>query len=144
MNLTSYLGKNISQLLESEPFKHWSVERTVEDDLDERIIHYVFDKNGLELRCDCKDDVSAVFMFANEYKGFDQSLSEIPFCFTRQQVLDRLGVPSKSGERIDDPILGECGAWDRFTYPGSTIHIEYEVDADAISKITLIRNDIVS
>ena len=95
------------------------------------------------MRCDSDDNVSVIFLHSEEYNGFDESLFDIPFSLKREQVLRQFGTPSNSGEGISDPILGECGTWDRFTRPDLTIHVEYRTDADKINKITLIRSDVV-
>lgn len=139
--MTDYLGIHITIFLQQEPFTNWPVERSIEDDLDEQIIHYVFAEHGLELRCDCEDRISVIFLYADDYNGFDQSLLEIPF--SRSEVLEGFGTPTKSGLKVSDPILGEYGAWDRFTRSGHTIHVEYCVDSDRIKKLTLMRNDTV-
>lgn len=72
----------------------------------------------------------------------DIDLIALPFSFTRLQVIERFGPPSESGGRINDPILGEYGAWDRFARPGYAIHVEHRVDADRVKKITLMRADV--
>ena len=141
--MSSYLGKPASAMLADAAFKHWPVEKSFEDDLEEPIIQYVFPQHGLELRCDGDDKVSTIFLCADEFGGFDESLLDVPFSSNRQQVLERLGSPSKSGGKLSDPVLGEYGAWDRFARFGHEIHVEYKVDADRIKMITLIRADVV-
>src|SRR6266404_2189171 len=141
--LANYLGRPASVMLAASPFKLWPVEKSFEDELEQPIIHYVFPQHGLELRCDRDDNLSTIFLYSDEFNGFDESILEAPFSLTRQQVMERLGSPSKSGGKMSDPILGEYGAWDRFVRPGHTIHVEYRADADRIKKITLIRADVV-
>lgn len=143
MKMTDFVGGPVSRLLGSEPFKNWPVERTVEADLEERVVEYVFDGHGFEVNCDGDDNVTVVFLYAQEYGGFDHSLFEVPFSLTREEVLEHFGPPSKSGEKSVSPILGESGAWDHFSRPGVTIHVRYRPDADAISRITLMRSDVV-
>lgn len=143
MRMEEYLDKDVAELLGNTPFRDWPVERSVSDDLDERVVHYVFYGNGLEVRCDGREKVSAIFLHASDHGGFDSSLTEIPFNLRRRDVLTRFGVAEKSGEKISDPILGECGAWDRFALPGHVIHFEYKTDHDEINKITLIRKEAV-
>lgn len=138
-----YLGQPVSTLLEAPPFNHWPIKRSIENDLPEQIIHYVFPKHGLELQSDRGDKISLVMLFADELKGFDESLLDVPFYFSRQQVRERFGLPSKSHEGFTDPILGIFGPWDRFSRSGYTIHFEFTVDADRIRKITLMRPDVV-
>ena len=140
----SYLGKPASVMLADVAFKLWPVEKSFEDDLEEPIIHYVFPQHGLELRCDGNDRVSTIFLYADEFGGFDECLFDIPFSSNRQQVTERFGSPLKSGGELSDPILGEYGAWNRFTRLGHEIHVEYRADADRIKMITLFRTDVVS
>lgn len=139
MNMTQYLGRPVTELLEAAPFKDWPVERSVERDLEEPIVEYIFEKNGVELRCDANEAVKAIFLFSRDYGGCAQSLSEIPFSLTRKGVLAHFGRPTRSGERLSDAVLGEYGPWDRFERPGAVvIHVEYRADADEIDKITLL------
>ena len=143
MKMDEYLGRDVTDFLNTAPFKDWPVEKSVENELGERIVHYIFDGNGLELRCDGRENISTIFLYFSEYGGFDESLAGIPFNLRRNQVLDRFGPAQKSGEKFSDPILGDCGAWDRFSLSNCVIHFEYKTDADAISKITFIRRDTV-
>lgn len=144
MKLAAYLGMHVSKMLEREPFKGWTVERSTEEDLDELIIHYVFTGHGLELRCDSAETVSVIFMHSREYGGFrEDSLLELPFSSTREQGLEHFGTPSKSGQGRSDSVLGKYGAWDRFARAGFAIHVEYRAEADCVDKITLMRGDVV-
>jgi hypothetical protein len=130
-------------MLEASPFKLWPVEKSFEEDLPELIIHYVFPRHGLELRCDRDNKISTIFLYADHYNGFDESLLDAPFSLSRRQVRERLGTPSKSGPRLNHPILGESGEWDRFAKSGYSIRVQYRTDADSIKKITLMRADVV-
>lgn len=146
MAMTEFLGKHISKMLDLDPFKSWSVKRSIEHDLEERRIHYVFENHGLEVQCDGKDHVQTIFMYSEKHGGFDESLLDFSLASSREQVLAHLGTPSRSGERINDPILGECGAWDRFDYtePNLSAHFEYRLDGQGISKFTLIWGEVVA
>jgi hypothetical protein len=141
MRMAEYMGRHVASMFEVAPFKNWPFERSVEADLEELRIDYIFTGRALVIECDRNEAVCVIFMRREEYDGF--ILSEIPFTLGRKEVLDRLGVPSKSGEKISDPILGECGAWDRFVRSNFTIHVEYSADVDAINMITLMRSDVV-
>ena len=141
--ITEFLGKHVSSILEREPFKNWPVERSVELDLEEPIIQYVFKGHALALRCDRDDKISVIFLRADYHNNLDEELFKIPFFWARKQVLDHFGTPSKSGEKISDPILGEYGAWDRFELPTYTVHIEYRTDRDEIKRITVMSNEAV-
>lgn len=141
--ITDYLGFQASIMLMDEPFKTWAVERSLEKDLDPIIIHYVFPRRGLELRCDDDEKVSVIFLRSDENNAFDDSLIEPSFSWSRKQVLQHFGSPSDSGEKNSHPILGDSGAWDRFAMPRYTFHCEYKTDSASISSITFMRNDVV-
>jgi hypothetical protein len=143
-NIADYLGSPASSILQATPFKDWPVEKSFEEeDLEEPIINYVFLRHGLELRCDRDDKISVIFLYSDEFNGFNEGLFEIPFSWGRDQVLEHFGTPSKSGGKVSDPILGNYGAWDRFTLPGRVVHFEYRANSDSIKKITLMREDMV-
>jgi len=143
MKISDFLGKHVSIMLGTEPFNGWPVERSTEADLEEPIIQYVFRGHAMALRCDRDDKISVIFLRADKQNKFDENIFELPFAWTRKQVLDHYGTPSKSGERVRDPILGEYGAWDRFSRPSYAVHVEYRVDRDEIKRITLMRSDAV-
>jgi hypothetical protein len=140
--ISNYLNSPTSVLLSALPFKNWLVEKSYESDLSPPIIQYVFPENGLALRCSTDDIVIAIFLDSEELGGFDDGYSELSFSLTRQQVLNILGVPSKSGLRFKDPVLGEYGPWDRFLRENHTIHVEYAISEDKIKKITFMRSDL--
>jgi hypothetical protein len=141
--IANYLGKPASTMLEAAPFKTWPVEKSFEEDLEEPEIHYVFQQHGLAMRCDRNDKINVIFLYSDEYNGFDESLLELPFSWNRRNVLEHWGTPSKSGSRTSDQILGDYGAWDRFAMSGYEIHVEYQTDSDSIKMFTLMRDDVV-
>lgn len=141
--IASYLGKDASALLAELPFKSWTYERMIENDLEKPLIDYVFVQDGMDFVCDEEDKVSSIFLYSDESRCFKEGVQDLPLTSSRREVIDRLGSPSKSGGRISDPILGEYGSWDRFTRLGYVIHVEYRLNADVINKITLMRGDVV-
>lgn len=142
MKMAQYLGKNASSLLDFEQFKHWPVERSVDEDSDPPEVRYVFEDCGLEFNCDLEGEyIRALFFEKERHSGV--VLSEIPFSLCRNEVLSQFGTPSKSGEAFSDPILGDYGAWDRFEASGYAIHFQYSAEVDTIEKITLMRSDVV-
>ena len=140
---TSWLGARAPVLLEGDPLRNWPVERTVEEDFDEELIEYVFTGRGLEMHCDEDESVNTVFLKSDDSARFDQDLFDLRFSANRAQVVERLGPPSKSGEKQVDPVFGESGAWDRFDRPDHSLHVQYRTDADAVEMITLMRADVV-
>ncbi|REJ86594.1 MAG: hypothetical protein DWQ35_23095 [Planctomycetota bacterium] len=141
MRLAEYLGQKASSLLEAEPFRHWMVERTEDDDSDPPEVRYVFKNCGFQFICD-RDDESVNTLFFEKETHAGTVLTEVPFSLRRDEVLSRFGSPSKSGEGFSDPVLGDFGAWDRFQGSDYTVHFQYRVESDGIERITLMRNDV--
>ncbi len=141
--LASFLGKPAAGLRAIPPFRDWRLQRSVETDLDKLVIGYVFPQEGMDFVCDGADTVTTIFAYNDSIRCFQEGLGDVPFEMTRQQVIDRFGRPAKSGERFSDPILGECGAWDRFDNTNYTVHVEYHLDSKSIKKITIMREDVV-
>lgn len=137
--ITEYLGEVASSLLAEEPFSSWPVERVLEKELPEPRVYYIFKTHGLELRCDEEERVNTIFLRTDEYDDFKL----IPFSWGRQMVLEYFGSPSKSGNKLSDPVLGDFGAWDRFTLPKYTVHVEYRIESEGIKRITLMCADAV-
>lgn len=130
-------------MLTQVPFKNWKFEKSFENDLNKPRIDYTFPENGFDFICDANDKVRTIFLYSDGHRQFEGGLIDLPFSLARQEVITRLGVPSKSGGLVNDPILGEFGPWDRFTKSGYSIHVEYKADAGSIGKITLMRADVV-
>ena len=141
-DLVSYLGGPASAMLSDAPFKDWKVERSVEPELPERRIYYTFPNNGLDARCDARDKVATIFIYADEARRFEESIVDLPLTSTRREIHERLGPPTRSGPGLKDPIIGEFGAWDRFKLPGYSLHVEYRVGLDCIRMVTLMRDDV--
>jgi hypothetical protein len=138
--LNRFLGEPAVNLLMTAPFSQWRFERSIDDDLPERIVNYGFAAHGLSLVCDDGDEkIQTIFLYASR---FDQSLIEISFSSSRQDVLNDLGEPTKSGEAHTHAILGDYGAWDRFDGTRCVVHVEYQPDVDRIKMITLMRTNI--
>jgi hypothetical protein len=141
--LANYLGGEASILLADPPFNNWIFEKSFENDLEKPLIDYVFSQDGMDFVCDGEDKVNSIFLYSDESRCFKEDVQDLPLTSSRQEVIARLGSPSKSGGRISDPILGEYGVWDRFTRSGYSIHVEFRLDEDVIKKITLMRADAV-
>jgi hypothetical protein len=141
--LASYLGKEASFFLADDPFKKWSFKRTLENDLDQPLIDYVFARDGMDFVCDERDRLRSIFLYSDKSRCFSEQVEDLPLTSNRQEVVARLGLPTKSGQRLSDPILGEYGPWDRFSRSGYAVHVEYRLDADIINKVTVMRADVV-
>ena len=129
-----YLGRSASDLLGDKPFASWPFERSVETELEEPEVYYVFDGHGLRLTCDSQEVVRSIFI----HQDFDTTLVELPFDLTRGDLLRTYGQPAKSGEALKDPILGEYGGWDRYHLDNYFVHFQFEPGENSVSMITLM------
>jgi hypothetical protein len=136
--LADYLGRHVDELLRVEPFSGWRVVRSVETDPKPEV-WYEFEGRGVEVICDELDRIQTLFL----HRGEGESLAGVPFSTKRQEVLERFGTPASSGGPVRIPVLGDRGAWDRFTVPEGSLHVQYSSDRDEIDMITLIRPDAV-
>ncbi len=143
VQLAQYLGRESSVLLADPPFKDWIFTKSIETDLEEPRIDYVFAHNGMDFVCDADETVRSIFLYSEELRCFKETVQDLPFGATRQEVMARFGSPSKSGGSFSDPILGKYGAWDRFARGAYAIHVEYHLDGSGIEGITLMRADVV-
>ncbi|WP_192244822.1 hypothetical protein [Mesorhizobium silamurunense] len=100
-DILSYLGKPASALLTSPPFESWKFKKTVDDDPPEIRINYVSAPNNFSITSDVHDKIDCIFIEAD---NLDRGLWDIPFSSSRNDVLSRFGVPSKSGAARTDPI----------------------------------------
>jgi hypothetical protein len=141
--IENYLGAQAFDMLNAKPFKEWSFEKSIEEGLEKPIFHYVFLEHGLELRSDSDDKISVIFLYSDEFNGFDDSLLEVKFSWNQQIVLERFGTPSKSGSASSHPILGDYGAWDRFAFENYSVRFEYSQETNFITKITYMRKELV-
>lgn len=137
--LVSFLGAPVGELLRSPPFSAWHVSRSTEEDLPKKEIWYEFEGHGVEVICDEEERIRTIFL----HRGDGEALAGVPFTSNRRQVLDYYGIPTKSGEAVRIPVLGDRGAWDRFCRQGAVVHIQYLLDRDEIDMVTYMRPDYV-
>jgi len=142
MEIAKYLGQPASCLIQADHFKHWSIERSVDDESDSPEVRYSFTDRGLRFNCDRHNELINCLFLESEKDG-NTVLSEVSFTLGRNEVLKYFGSPSKSGEGFSHPVLGNFGPWDRFKGSTYTVHIQYKSDSAGIQKITLMRADVV-
>ena len=85
--------------------------------------------------CDEAERIRTIFL----HRGDGEALAGVAFSLTRREVLKRWGTPSKSGGPSRIPVLGDKGAWDRFTLPrGLVFTFSTDWIATEIDMITLM------
>jgi hypothetical protein len=139
--IAKYLESAASVLLSDPPFNSWSFERSVDPDL--ALVDYVSAKNGMDFVCGLDEKVSCIFIYFNESRSLSGAIQGLPLTSCRQDLIHLFGKPSKSGAAINDPIFGEYGAWDRFLKQGYCVHIQYRINTEQVSQVTIMREDMV-
>lgn len=138
IELAAYLGRDVDELLDTEPFSGWHAVRSIEMEPTPEI-RYELEGHGVEVLCDRFDRIKTVFV----HRGDGEALIDIPFAMSRRQVQERFGPPASSGDAIRLPVLGDRGPWDLFVLPEGVLHIHYRVGRDEIELVTLMRPDAV-
>jgi hypothetical protein len=61
---------------------------------------------------------------------------------TRRQVLERFGLPERSGEATTIAGLGPQGAWDRFAVGDVRIHFQYTAVGELVQLVSVMAADV--
>ena len=141
MFIEDYIGENISDLLRNDRFKNWPVKKTTTVDAGEPFVHYFFEENGLDVRCDTNDTINTIFLYISDYGGFDVSLTSSQYLLGRKAVLHHFGTPLKSGEGVSVPDLGEYGPWDSFNLVNYIVRFEYHCNSEGVKMVTFSQID---
>lgn len=141
MKLSSFIGKSIDSLLEKKPFSDWNLEKSLDDEGEELVYHYVFIENGLEVRCNEDLKICVIFINSSEYGGFKEEFEDAPLTSEKSEVINGFGAPTMSGGPVDHPILGRSGAWDLFVLDDFAIHFQYKIGSEKIERITIMNHD---
>lgn len=137
--LSAYIGADIGELLRLHPFSEWEVLKSIDDAPPKRELWYEFEGHGVDVICDEGGRIRTIFL----HRGGGEDLSEVPFSLSRQEVLELFGAPVSSGGPVRTSVLGNSGAWDRFSQAGIVVHFQYRLDSDAIEMITLMSQEAV-
>lgn len=137
--LVKFLGQPVTALLDTVPFKNWAYTIEKDEDLPSHMakVYYEFDKNGCTISCDASGTIETIFLFFEDYGGFDLE-GPTNFELSRNQVRKLYGAPSKSGDAHYSPGLGSVGAWERFDADEYAIHFQFAPDKDQLKQITLM------
>lgn len=126
--IQDYIGVNVEQLLNDEPFRSYNFTISVERDLNEYSCAYICEEYGLEFHCDEDKRIRTIFL-SRESDLSDRL--DVRIGWSSHEVRHRLGVPTKSGK-----------SWDRFDGTKYAFHVSYD-QYDLVEMITLMRDDVV-
>lgn len=140
MSYDKYIGMKFT---ETGKFPPNSGITGVDDDLEEweEQSYCVESVNGeWEFSLSKDNIIETIFIFPN---NGGKLIHGIKGSWSRKEVLNKLGTPESSGEKIDDEILGKKGAWDRFNMKKYYLHIEYNYAGSAIEQQTIMLPHVV-
>jgi hypothetical protein len=103
-----------------------------------------FPDRGISLVCNAASRISAVQLYAEgRTEGFVQWAGPLPkmlsFGTSRSGARLLLGVPIRSGEKQDIPILGPKPAWDSFHADGVVVNLEYRMNPESGIQLISVR-----
>ncbi len=90
--------------------------------------------------CDANEQIATIFLSSDGVARFFAWHITVEYPRRCARAF-RSAIESKPAHR--QVVLGQYGPWDRFDKPSHSIHIEYELEADRIKMITLMRPDMV-
>jgi hypothetical protein len=98
---------------------------------------------GIAFKFDDKRRLSSVFLEGPSSGTSAAYADELPdglsFSMSRQEVRTALGAPTKSGGGTTSAVFNRVTPrWDRFDRRDSSLHVQYNADANAIAMVTLI------
>lgn len=90
----------------------------------------------------CGREILTAFVYVEAAEGFQTFsgplLGGLPDHATRQAVLERFGLPSKSGTAVTIAGLGRQGAWDRFDIGRVCIHFQYTESDERVRLLSVM------
>jgi len=93
----------------------------------------------------CRGAVVTAFVYVIPADGFRPFSGPLPgglsASATRQEVLDRYGIPSRSGAAVTIAGLGRQGPWDRFDVGRVCVHFQYTESGERIRLVSVMVAD---
>lgn len=136
--VADFLGLTFEQVILSEQLRDIKIPE----------MEYIGDQGYLSFR---SRGLSLVFMSSGivgvvnihsqgdgEYNGYVKDLpGDLSFNMSRADVRKLLGLPKKSGEIQDIPILGLQPSWDGFYIEGFAMYVRYSFEENSIERIVI-------
>jgi hypothetical protein len=139
-HLIKWIDKDLEYVSKEYFYKHFF--DGIELNNKEEDVFYLsnYDK-GIELVLSKFKIIESIHFFGKdsteqkEYK--EELLLNISFSFSRQKVIDLLGVPAKSGGGHRNILVGLINVWDKYYFPTYSLRFEYSKDEKNILLLTV-------
>ncbi|WP_436793311.1 hypothetical protein [Actinospongicola halichondriae] len=118
------LGRSLTDI----DWTELGLDRPATEEIDGRV-YAEFPHHGFDLVADAAGTVTTVHLCSARLDGYTEYRWELPagiaFGNDREELLDRLGDPTRSGEaRVIQPF-GNTPAWDLWRLGSTTVHCRY-------------------
>lgn len=133
-----FLGAPTGAVLASAPFNGSPVRKTTEYDLIDPAIYYDLSDGRAVIVSDEYDTVGVIVLSTDHFGVAAGEQAEVSQATSRDDILNRFGNPSGSGDPDHHPIIGAGGAWDEFVRDDYIIRFEYNLDFTCTTRIILI------
>jgi hypothetical protein len=128
------LGKSMQEVEQSTLINSFPSVHEVE--IIEGGIHWSYPNCGVNLHFSPEAILRSIFF---DYTvAPNESATGIRSDATRSEIIAMRGMPSMSKSAQSLPILGKKGAWDRWDTEGYSLHVEYAIEEDFVTMVTLM------
>ena len=129
-----------------ELVRRYDLNQTIGDDLSDeglpREYYLESKKHGVLIRYYEVGLVKTVYLFSGTKDGYcrfqGSLIAGITFQSYRDNVVQALGSPSRTGSPGAVPILGPHGGWDRYDRESYSIHFSYSASTRMLEMVTIL------
>lgn len=131
-----YLGRpfdslGLSPASYEEDFRSWHAEEGMAPD-------WTVELRDGSLQLLLNEERTVITVFVCSKAQIAESFGLLPAVSTVDDVVERLGTPTRSGPATEIPALGKKGPWLRYDTTERVMHVEFEPGGRGIHMVTLM------
>lgn len=132
------LGKRYPSIISKlESFSLLEMFESLEDGEDQK--YYLKNNtNTIEMLFGMEQRIETIFFY---YCNDCPEFFGISYLQTKEELITKFGTPVSIGHPKNAGALGEYGAWEKFLYNGTFLHVEHEFNSNKIKMLTLMVSD---
>jgi filamentous hemagglutinin len=109
--------------------------------------YYEFQQRGVSLLFDLEERLKAIYLYHAGRDGYTQYAGDLPdritFMDHQDDVLRKLGAPSKAGGGEASLLYEVVPNWIRYDHDGYSVHVELSAADGSVSLVTLMSPEAV-
>lgn len=109
---------------------------------DENIYYLSNKQEGIDVRLSNALKITSINLFSGKYTDSEMFRNALPhgvdFSFSRSDVQNSFGMPTKSGGGNRNLLFGNIPVWDKYYLDNYSIHFQYSADERSIDLVTLM------